>query len=173
MFRTVLVANRGEIAVRIMRTLRAMGISPVAVYSDADRFAPHVRLADQAIRLGPAPAADSYLDVNAVLRACRETGAEAVHPGYGFLSENIGFAERLAAESIAFIGPSPDHIRAFGLKHTARELASAAGVPLLPGSGLLGGVEEAVAAAHAIGYPVMLKSTAGGGGTTPATTSSR
>jgi urea carboxylase len=164
MFKTILVANRGEIAVRIMHTLRAMGISPVAVFSDADRFAPHVRLADQAVRLGPAPATESYLDVEAVLHACRETGAEAVHPGYGFLSENIGFAERLAGTGIAFIGPSPDHIRAFGLKHTARDLAAAAGVPLLPGSGLLDGVQAAIEAAHNIGYPVMLKSTAGGGG---------
>ncbi len=164
MFQRVLVANRGEIAVRVMRTLRQMGISPVAVYSDADRFAPHVRLADKAVRLGPAPAADSYLNIDAVIAACRETGAQAVHPGYGFLSENIGFAERLAVEGIAFIGPAPDHIRAFGLKHTARELAQAAGVPLLPGSGLLSGADEAADEAARIGFPVMLKSTAGGGG---------
>jgi len=164
MFRTVLVANRGEIAVRIIKTLRAMGISPVAVYSDADRFAPHVRLADHAVRLGPAPAADSYLNVAAVLAAVRTTGAEAVHPGYGFLSENVGFAEALAAEGITFIGPTPDQIRAFGLKHTARDLARQAGVPLLPGTGLVADVETAVVAAAGLGYPVMLKSTAGGGG---------
>ena len=164
MFKTVLVANRGEIAVRIIRTLRAMGISPVAVYSDADRFAPHVRLADRAVRLGPAPAAESYLNVAAVIAAARETGAEAVHPGYGFLSENASFAEALAAEGITFIGPDPAHLRAFGLKHTARDLAEKAGVPLLPGTGLLAGVEAAVTAAAGLGYPVMLKSTAGGGG---------
>ncbi len=164
MFRKVLVANRGEIAVRIMATLRAMGISPVAVHSDADRFAPHVRLADQAVRLGPAPAAGSYLNADAVIAACRATGAEAVHPGYGFLSENTGFAERLAAEGIVFIGPAPGHIRAFGLKHTSRALASAAGVALLPGSGLLADADDAARQAEAVGYPVMLKSTAGGGG---------
>lgn len=164
MFNTVLVANRGEIAVRIIRTLRAMGISPVAVYSDADRFAPHVRLADRAVRLGPAAAAQSYLNIAAVIAAARETGAQAVHPGYGFLSENAGFAEALAAEGIAFIGPDPAHLRAFGLKHTARDLAAAAGVPLLQGTGLLPDVEAAVVAAAGLGYPVMLKSTAGGGG---------
>ncbi|PYF12955.1 urea carboxylase precursor [Rhodobacter viridis] len=164
MFRKVLVANRGEIAVRILRTLREMGIASVAVYSDADRFAPHVTLADEAVRLGPAPAAESYLNVAAVLAACAATGAEAVHPGYGFLSENTEFAAALAAAGVAFIGPRPEHIRAFGLKHTARELAQKAGVPLLPGSGLLTSVEEACAEATRIGYPVMLKSTAGGGG---------
>jgi urea carboxylase len=164
MFKTVLVANRGEIAVRIMRSLQSMGISPVAVYSDADRFAPHVRLADQAVRLGPAPAAESYLNVGAVLAAARSTGAEAVHPGYGFLSENAGFAEALAEAGIAFIGPDPRHLRDFGLKHTARNLAQKAGLPLLPGTGLLEDVDAAVAAAADLGYPVMLKSTAGGGG---------
>ncbi|TNC47612.1 5-oxoprolinase/urea amidolyase family protein [Rubellimicrobium rubrum] len=164
MFKSVLVANRGEIAVRIIRTLRAMGISPVAVWSDADRFAPHVRLADQAVRLGPAPAAESYLNAEAVIAAAKATGAEAVHPGYGFLSENADFAEALAAAGITFIGPSPPQIRAFGLKHTARELAQAAGVTLLPGTGLLPDVDAAVTAAAALGYPVMLKSTAGGGG---------
>ena len=164
MFKRVLVANRGEIAVRVIRTLQAMGISPVAVYSDADRFAPHVALADRAVRLGPAPAVEGYLDVEAVIAACHETGAEAVHPGYGFLSENVGFAERLAEEGITFIGPSPDHLRAFALKHTARELAMVAGVPLLPGSGLLSSADEAVAEADRVGWPVMLKSSAGGGG---------
>ncbi len=164
MFRRVLVANRGEIAVRIIRTLRRMGIGSVAVWSDADRFSPAVRLADMAVRLGPAPAAESYLDIDAVLAACRLSGADAVHPGYGFLSENIAFAERLAAEGIAFIGPRPEHLAAFGAKHRAREIAEAAGVPLLPGSGLLADLDAALAAAEAIGYPVMLKSTAGGGG---------
>ena len=164
MFDRVLVANRGEIARRIIRTLRAMGVGSVAVWSDADRFAPHVAEADRAFRLGPPPAAESYLDIDAVLAACRESGAQAVHPGYGFLSENADFAERLADAGIAFIGPRPEHLRAFGLKHTARDLARAAGVPLLPGSGLLAGMDDAIAQARAIGYPVMLKSTAGGGG---------
>ncbi len=164
MFQKVLIANRGEIAVRVIRTLRRMGIASVAVWSDADRFTLAPRLADEAVRLGPAPAAESYLDVDAVIAACVATGAEAVHPGYGFLSENIGFAERLAAAGIAFIGPRPEHLSAFGLKHTARELAEAAGVPLLPGTGLIGSLEEALTAAARVGYPLMLKSTAGGGG---------
>ncbi|WEK06222.1 MAG: urea carboxylase [Candidatus Devosia phytovorans] len=164
MFSKVLIANRGEIAVRIIKTLRRMGIASVAVYSDADRFTKAVSMADEAGRLGPAPASDSYLDVEAVIAACKATGAEAVHPGYGFLSENIGFARRLAEAGIVFIGPTPDNIEAFGLKHTARELASSSGVPLLPGTGLLETVEDALTAATTIGYPVMLKSTAGGGG---------
>ncbi|MTE00279.1 5-oxoprolinase/urea amidolyase family protein [Paracoccus sp. YIM 132242] len=164
MFDKVLIANRGEIAVRVIRTLRRMGIASVAVWSDADRFTLPVRLADESVRLGPAPATASYLDADAVIAACKATGAQAVHPGYGFLSENIGFARRLAAEGIAFIGPRPEHLQAFGLKHTARALAQAAGVPLLPGSGLLDGLDAALAQAARIGYPVMLKSTAGGGG---------
>ncbi|MGR6468370.1 urea carboxylase [Rhizobium sp. PAMB 3182] len=164
MFKKVLIANRGEIAVRIIRTLKKLGIASVAVYSDADRFSKAVLMADEAVRLGPAPAAESYLDVDAVVAVCKATGAEAVHPGYGFLSENIGFAERLKAEGIAFIGPKPENISAFGLKHTARELAKASGVPLLPGSDLLDSADAALEAAEAIGYPVMLKSTAGGGG---------
>ncbi|OYU19517.1 MAG: urea carboxylase [Rhodobacteraceae bacterium PARR1] len=164
MFKQVLVANRGEIALRVIRTLRKIGVGSVAVYSDADRFAPHVSAADRAVRLGPAPAIDSYLNVAAVIAAARETGADALHPGYGFLSENVGFAEALEGAGIAFIGPRPDHLRAFGLKHTARELAAAAGVPLLPGSGLLEAEDQAATAAAEIGYPVMLKSTAGGGG---------
>ena len=164
MFRKVLVANRGEIAARVVRTLKRLRVASVAVYSDADRFTPGVLAADEAVRLGPAPAAQSYLDVEAVIAACKATGAEAVHPGYGFLSENVGFAERLAAEGIVFIGPRPEHLRAFGLKHTARELAKASGVPLLPGTDLLADVEAALNAAETIGYPVMLKSTAGGGG---------
>lgn len=164
MFTKVLVANRGEIAVRVIRTLKAMGIASVAVYSDADRFTPAVAMADEAVRLGPAPASESYLNIEAVVAACRQTGAEAVHPGYGFLSENIAFARRLAEEGIVFIGPRPEHIEAFGLKHRARELARAHGVPLLPGTDLLDGAEAALAEAERIGYPVMLKSTAGGGG---------
>jgi urea carboxylase len=164
MFQKVLIANRGEIAVRVIRTLKKMGIASVAVYSDADRFSKAVLMADEAVRLGPAPASESYLNVEAVIAACRQTGAEAVHPGYGFLSENIGFAERLKAEGITFIGPSPQNIADFGLKHTARALAKESGVPLLPGSDLLESREAALTAAQQIGYPVMLKSTAGGGG---------
>ncbi|HEY8357907.1 MAG TPA: 5-oxoprolinase/urea amidolyase family protein, partial [Ramlibacter sp.] len=164
MFSKVLIANRGEIAVRIIKTLKRMGIASVAVYSDADRFTKAVQLADEAVRIGPSPASESYLDVEAVIAACRSTGAQAVHPGYGFLSENIGFAQRLTDAGIAFIGPTPANIEAFGLKHTARELARSSGVPLLSGTDLLDNAEDGLAAAQQIGYPVMLKSTAGGGG---------
>jgi urea carboxylase len=144
MFRKVLVANRAEIACRILRTLRRLGIASVAVYSDADRHAAHVRLADEAVRLGPPPVAQSYLKQDALIAAATETGAEAIHPGYGFLSESAAFAEACAAAAIVFIGPTPAQIREFGMKHTARELARRSGVPLLPGSGLLSGVEEAL-----------------------------
>ncbi|VIO78114.1 Acetyl-/propionyl-coenzyme A carboxylase alpha chain [Bradyrhizobium ivorense] len=164
MFSKVLIANRGEIAGRIGRTLRRMGIGSVAVYSDADRFTSPVLEADETVRIGPAPAAESYLNVDAIMAACLATGAQAVHPGYGFLSENRRFAERLAEHGIAFIGPRPEHLDAFGLKHKARAIAEASGVPLLPGSGLLETIDEALRQAEAIGYPVMLKSTAGGGG---------
>jgi urea carboxylase len=164
MFNKVLIANRGEIAGRIVRTLRRMGIASVAVYSDVDRFAAPVLAADEAVHIGPAAARDSYLKIDAIIDACRRSGAQAVHPGYGFLSENAAFAERLAQAGIAFIGPRPEHLRAFGLKHTARELASNSKVPLLPGSGLLADVDAALTEAARVGYPVMLKSTAGGGG---------
>jgi urea carboxylase len=164
MFDKVLIANRGEIACRVIRTLRRLGIASVAVYSDADRHARHVLMADEAVRIGPAPAAESYLDQDAVIRACDQTGAQAVHPGYGFLSENPRFAEKLALHGIRFIGPRPEHMRDFGLKHTAREIAEQSGVPLLPGTGLLEDEAAALEAAADIGYPVMLKSTAGGGG---------
>jgi urea carboxylase len=164
MFKKVLIANRGEILVRICRTLKAMGVASVAVYSDADRFAPGVLAADEAVRIGPAPAKESYLNIEAIIAACKATGAEAVHPGYGFLSERVEFAERLAAAGIVFIGPGPRHLREFGLKHTARELAEKAGVPMLPGSGLIASAEEALIEAERITYPVMLKSSAGGGG---------
>ena len=164
MFKKILIANRGEIASRVIRTCRRMGIATVAVYSDADRFTRPVLDADEAVRLGPAPAAQSYLDIAAVIAACKATGAEAVHPGYGFLSENVGFAEMLTDDGITFIGPRPEHLTSFGLKHQARALAKASGVPLLPGSDLLADVEAALEAAEAVGYPVMLKSTAGGGG---------
>ncbi|MFZ4842674.1 urea carboxylase [Mycetocola saprophilus] len=163
-FDTVLIANRGEIARRIIRSARALGLRTVAVYSDADRAAPHVREADEAVYLGPAPAKDSYLNIEKILDACRELGVGAVHPGYGFLSENLEFARRLEEAGIQFIGPSADHIAAFGEKHTARELARRAGVPMLPGSGLLASAEEAVEWAERVGLPVMVKATGGGGG---------
>ena len=164
MFDKVLIANRGAIACRIIRTLRAMGVKSVTVYSEADRHSLHVRLADEAVEIGPAPAARSYLRADKILEAAKATGAQAIHPGYGFLSENPGFAEDCAAAGIAFIGPSPQQMRAFGLKHTARDLAEENRVPLLPGSGLLSDAGHAQAEAARIGYPVMLKSTAGGGG---------
>ena len=133
MFTKVLIANRGEIALRLLATLRRMGIASVAVHSDADRFAPAVTQVDQAVRLGGNAAVDSYLNLDAVMAACHATGAQAVHPGYGFVAGNAGFAERLAAEGTVFIWPRPEHLRAFGLKHTARDIAQAAGVPVLPG----------------------------------------
>ena len=163
-FRKVLIANRGAIATRILRTLRRMGISPVAVYSDVDRHSPHVLDADASVRLGAGPPSDSYLRGDAIIEAALAAGAEAIHPGYGFLAENAEFAERCEAAGIAFIGPTPRQMRDFGLKHTARALAETSGVPLLPGTGLLANVDDALAAAAGIGYPVMLKSTAGGGG---------
>ncbi|MCW5680359.1 MAG: urea carboxylase [Xanthobacteraceae bacterium] len=164
MFKTVLIANRGEIAVRIASTLKKMGIRSVAVYSDADRASRHVSVADVAIRLEGTSAADTYLRSDKILAAAKETGAEAIIPGYGFLSENAGFAEECEAAGIAFVGPTPEQIRSFGLKHTSREIAEKASVPLTPGTGLLASLEEAQAAASKIGYPLMLKSTAGGGG---------
>ncbi|WP_277967912.1 urea carboxylase [Sphingomonas echinoides] len=163
-FDTVLIANRGAIACRIIRTLRQMGLRSVAVYSDADAGSLHVAEADLAIRIGAGPPGESYLDIAAILAAARESGAGAIHPGYGFLAENLGFAEACAEAGIVFIGPTPDNIRAFGLKHSARALAVAHGVPLAPGSDLLIDVEAASRAAAEIGYPVMLKATAGGGG---------
>ena len=164
MFDKVLIANRGAIACRIIRTLKALGVRSVAVYSEADASARHVREADEAFCVGPAPAAESYLRGDEILRIARECGAQAIHPGYGFLSENPGFADACEAAGIAFIGPTGEQMRAFGLKHTARELAERSGVPLLPGSGLLDDLAHAQAEAMRIGYPVMLKSTAGGGG---------
>ncbi|MFF1450943.1 5-oxoprolinase/urea amidolyase family protein [Streptomyces sp. NPDC058274] len=163
-FDTLLIANRGEIAVRIIRTARELGLRTVAVYSDADRSAPHVRLADEAVRLGPAPAKESYLDADLVLKAAKDTGAGAIHPGYGFLSEDAAFARRCEDAGIVFVGPTPGQLELFGAKHTARAAAEAARVPLLPGTGLLADLGEALAAASRIGYPVMLKATGGGGG---------
>jgi len=164
MFKKILIANRGAIACRILRTVKAMGIEAVAVYSEADENSPHVRLADEAFALGPAPAAESYLRADRILEAARISGAEAIHPGYGFLSENAEFAQACEDAGLAFIGPTPAQMRDFGLKHTARELAQRCGLPLLPGTDLLADLPAALDAAQLIGYPVMLKSTAGGGG---------
>ncbi|WP_273652307.1 urea carboxylase [Cellulomonas fimi] len=164
MFDTLLVANRGEIAVRILRSARDLGLRTVAVYSDADAAVPHVRLADEAVRLGPGPAAESYLRTELVLHAAAETGAGAIHPGYGFLSENAAFAAQVEAAGLAFVGPTPAHLSVFGDKHEAREAARAAGVPLVAGSGLLESVADALAAAEVVGYPVMVKAVGGGGG---------
>ncbi len=164
MFKTVLVANRGEIACRIIRTLKDLGLKSVAIYSEADQHSLHVRDADEAYCVGPAAVSDSYLNIEKILAACEESGADAVHPGYGFLSESAEFAERLDEKGVAFIGPTPQQLREFGTKHTARALAEKAGVPLLPGTGLLSDLSAALSAAAEIGYPVMLKSTAGGGG---------
>jgi urea carboxylase len=161
---TVLVANRGEIAVRLVRAARMLGLRTVAVFSDADRGAPHVRLADEAVRLGPAAPSESYLRADAIVDAAIATGAELIHPGYGFLSEDADFAESVERAGLTFVGPTPHQLRVFGTKHTARAAAMTAGVPVFPGSELLGSAAEAVAAANAIGYPVMLKATAGGGG---------
>jgi len=160
----VLIANRGEIAVRICRTLKDMGIASVAVYSDADRNSQHVSAADEAVALGGQTAAESYLRSELILQAAKDTGAQGIIPGYGFLSENADFAEACAEAGIQFIGPTPDQLRRFGLKHEARALAEAAGVPLAPGTGLLQSLDDAKSAAAEIGYPIMLKSTAGGGG---------
>ncbi|NKY35307.1 urea carboxylase [Nocardia speluncae] len=160
----LLIANRGEIACRILRTARRLGIDTVAVFSDADEGSRHVRMADRAVRLGPAPAAESYLRAEAVIEAALSSGATAIHPGYGFLSENAEFAAEVEAAGIAFVGPAAEHLRLFGDKHSARQAAAAAGVPLVAGSGLLAGLDEALAEADRIGYPVMLKAAGGGGG---------
>ncbi len=164
MFRKVLIANRGAIACRIIRTLRKMGVGSVAVYSEADRHSLHVEQADEAICIGPPQASQSYLSIPQLLDAARQTKAEAIHPGYGFLSENAGFAEACLRHGVVFIGPTPQQMRDFGLKHTARDIARNNDVPLLPGSGLLNDIEDALRTAVSIRYPVMLKSTAGGGG---------
>ncbi|PZV16115.1 MAG: urea carboxylase [Leptolyngbya sp.] len=164
MFNKVLIANRGEIACRVIRTLDRLGIASVAVYSEADAHTQHVSMATEAVCIGAAPVAESYLKGDRILEVAQQTGAQAIHPGYGFLSENIDFAEACEAAGIAFIGPTPQHIRQFGLKHTARELAEQNQVPLVPGTGLLESLEQAQQLAAEISYPVMLKSTAGGGG---------
>ncbi|HSP66662.1 MAG TPA: acetyl-CoA carboxylase biotin carboxylase subunit [Bryobacteraceae bacterium] len=165
LFSKVLVANRGEIAVRLVRALRELGIASVAVYSDADRGSLAVRLADEAAYLGPSPSSESYLRIDRILDAARQHGAEAIHPGYGFLSENAEFAEACAAAGLVFIGPPADAIRKLGSKTAARQLAIAAGAPVVPGTELaLSGWEQARSAGHALGYPLLLKAAAGGGG---------
>ena len=165
MFSKILIANRGEIACRIIATARKMGIATVAVYSEADRDAPHVALADEAVAIGPAPAAQSYLAIDKIIAAARETGAEAVHPGYGFLSENAAFARALTDAGLTFIGPNVGAIEAMGDKLRSKEIAAAAGVSTIPGhAGAIADAEEAVRVADRIGYPVMLKASAGGGG---------
>ncbi|AYO55042.1 urea carboxylase [Acinetobacter wuhouensis] len=164
MFNKVLIANRGAIACRVIRTLKKLGIQSVAVYSEADRDSLHVTLADEAVFIGDSPASQSYLNVDKILDVAKQTGAEAIHPGYGFLSENAEFCDLCEAQGIVFLGPNSAQMKSFGLKHTARELAIQANVPLLPGSQLLADETEALLEAERIGYPVMLKSTAGGGG---------
>ncbi len=165
MFQKLLIANRGEIAVRVICACKDLGIKTVAVYSEADRHSLHVRFADEAICIGPAKSARSYLDIPAVISAAEITNVDAIHPGYGFLSENADFAEVCEASGIKFIGPRPEVIRKMGLKQLARTAMSEAGVPVLPGSkGILDGAEDALETASRIGYPVMLKASAGGGG---------
>ncbi|HEX8937348.1 MAG TPA: acetyl/propionyl/methylcrotonyl-CoA carboxylase subunit alpha [Sphingomicrobium sp.] len=165
MFKKILIANRGEIACRVIRTARTMGIKTVAVYSDADSRAPHVRLADEAVRLGPPPASESYLNPELIIDACKATGAEAVHPGYGFLSERESFAKALAEAGLTFIGPPPEAIAAMGDKIESKKLAQKAGVNVVPGYlGDIATTDEAVRIALEIGFPVMMKASAGGGG---------
>ncbi|MDR0278604.1 MAG: urea carboxylase [Paucimonas sp.] len=164
MFEKLLIANRGAIACRILRTLRALKVEGVAVYSEADLASRHIVEADQAISLGEGAAAGTYLAVDKILAAARDSGAQAIHPGYGFLSENAAFAEACEAAGLVFVGPTPEQLRLFGLKHTARDLARQQGLPLLEGTDLLDSLADALGAATTVGYPVMLKSTAGGGG---------
>ncbi|MFM9901545.1 MAG: acetyl-CoA carboxylase biotin carboxylase subunit [Polaromonas sp.] len=165
MFTKILIANRGEIACRVILTARKMGIQTVAVYSDADKDARHVELADEAVHIGPAPSRDSYLQAEKIIAACKQTGAQAVHPGYGFLSENAGFAKRVEEEGIVFIGPKHYSIAAMGDKIESKKLASAAGVNCIPGvNDAIETPERAVEIAQGIGYPVMIKASAGGGG---------
>lgn len=165
MFEKILIANRGEIALRVICACKDLGVRTVAVYSEADRNSLHARFADEAICIGPAKSARSYLDIPSVISAAEITNVDAIHPGYGFLSENADFAEVCETSDIAFIGPKPAVMRAMGLKQRARKAMEESGVPVLPGSkGILGSVEEALELAEGIGYPVMLKATAGGGG---------
>jgi acetyl-CoA carboxylase, biotin carboxylase subunit len=165
MFEKVLIANRGEIALRIHRACKEMGIATVAIHSTADADAMHVRLADESVCIGPAPAAQSYLNVPQIIAACEITGAEAVHPGYGFLSENARFAEIVADHGVTFIGPRPEHIRLMGDKIAAKQAVAQLGIPTVPGSeGAVGSDDDAAGIAASIGYPVLIKAAAGGGG---------
>jgi acetyl-CoA carboxylase biotin carboxylase subunit len=165
LFGKILIANRGEIALRVQRACRELGIPTVAVHSTADADAMHVRLSDESVCIGPPPARDSYLNMAAILSAAHVTGADAIHPGYGFLSENAGFAEMVEAHGVTFIGPSPEHIRMMGDKITAKAAMASLGVPLVPGSdGALPDLETAREVAARVGYPVLIKAAAGGGG---------
>src|ERR1700704_2030588 len=165
MFKKILIANRGEIACRIIKTARRMGIATVAVYSEADRDALHVEMADVAVPIGPAPAAQSYLLIDKIVEACKATGAQAVHPGYGFLSEREAFPVALEKAGIVFIGPNPKAIAAMGDKIESKKAAAAANVSTVPGHlGVIADDKEAVKIANEIGYPVMIKASAGGGG---------
>ena len=165
MFKKILIANRGEIACRVIVTAKKMGIKTVAVYSEADKDARHVQLADEAVLIGPAPSRESYLVADKIIAACKATGAQAVHPGYGFLSENEAFAKRCEDEGIAFIGPRSESIAAMGDKIASKKLATKAGVNTIPGvNEAIPSPEKAVEIAKSIGYPVMIKASAGGGG---------
>ncbi|HXG78353.1 MAG TPA: acetyl-CoA carboxylase biotin carboxylase subunit [Methyloceanibacter sp.] len=164
MFDKILIANRGEIALRIERACKELGIATVAVHSTADADAMHVRLADESVCIGAAPAKESYLNIPAIVAACEITGADAVHPGYGFLAENPRFAEILEEHDITFIGPSAEHVRLMGDKILAKEAARSLGIPVVPGSGPLNDIEEALTFAREIGFPVLIKAAAGGGG---------
>src|SRR5215467_10206169 len=165
MFDKILIANRGEIALRVMRAAKELGIATVAVYSTADKEAMHVKLADESVCIGPPPARDSYLNIPALMAACEITGADAVHPGYGFLSENARFADILNEHNLVFIGPKADHIRLMGDKIEAKRTATRLGLPVVPGSDA--GIEseaQALTVAEEIGFPVLVKAAAGGGG---------
>lgn len=160
----ILIANRGEIALRVLRACKELGIATVAVHSTADADAMHVRLADESVCIGPPPSRDSYLNIHQIVAACEITGADAVHPGYGFLSENAKFADILEAHGITFIGPTAEHIRLMGDKITAKQTALELGIPVVPGSDGEVRPENAMEIAKAIGFPVLIKATAGGGG---------
>src|SRR5665811_1178686 len=166
---TLLVANRGEIAIRVIRSAQAMGLRTVAVYSDADREAPHVRAADTAIRIGPTPASESYLNIEAIIDAAHKTGADAIHPGYGFLSERAAFAKAVGLAGLKFVGPTPEVMEQMGRKDAARVIALAAGVPVVPAfelsGGELSGGGAAIATSAPDNYPLLVKAAAGGGGT--------
>src|SRR3954447_194315 len=163
MFQKILIANRGEIALRVLRAAKELGIQTVVVHSTADADAMHVRLADESVCIGPPPSRESYLNIHQIVAACEITGADAIHPGYGFLSENAKFADILAAHNITFIGPSADHIRIMGDKIEAKRTAKRLGIPVVPGSeGAIKDEAEAIKLAETFGYPVLVKATAGG-----------